>query len=105
MESFWREGSAGVWNGNEKAQNILKMQMWHKMVRRLEPSHIGEVIKWNKDRRCVDLAVHNSATFIIPSVDGMGAQASQASAKIQMGCIFKTAEVNREVSSFWRILN
>ena len=60
--------------------------MWQKMVRRLEALYIGEVIKGNRDKRCVYLAVHNSAMLIIPSVDGMGTQAFQASAKIQMGC-------------------
>lgn len=79
--------------------------MWQKMVRRLEALHIGKVIKRNKDKTYVDLVDYNSAMFIIPSVYGMGTQASQTSANIQIGCIFKTAQVNMDVSSFWRMLS
>lgn len=81
------------------------MQMWQKMVRRLEALYNGKVIKGNKDKKCVDLDVHNSAMFIIPLEYGMCTQASQTSADIQSGCIFKTAQVNMEVSSFWRTLS
>lgn len=72
------------------------MQMWQKMVRRLEAPYIWEVIKGNKDKKCVDLAVHNSAMFIIPSVYGMGTLASQTSANIQIGCIL------RQLKSTWK---
>lgn len=65
--------------------------MWQKTVRRLEALYVGEVIKSSRDKRYVDFAVPNSAKLIIPLADGMGSQASQASTKIQVDCIFKTA--------------
>lgn len=63
--------------GLGRHRTFWKCRMWQNMVRRLEASYIGEVIKGNKDKKCVDLAIHNSSMFIVPLVDGMGTQASQ----------------------------